>query len=161
MADNLAMLSLTLCVSKATTAAGTTTTYSTTGTTTYLINGKIYTTGAKANVATPTTDITKGLAFAPLSANQGSLFVFSFNAAGTLGVSQGSVESLDVSGNFINAPQVPVILDTQCVFGYLIAKAGSTAVGTWTFGTNNLSGVTGLTYTFGDLGTLPARPFVS
>ena len=159
--DNLALVPLTLCLSKATTAAGTTTTYSTTGTTVYAIKGKAYSTAAKSNVATPTVDITDGLAFTGLTANQGSLFVFCFDTGGTLRVAQGSVEALDVSGNFINAPTVPGIPDTVCPFGYLVAKAGSTTVGTWTFGSSNLSGVTGLTYTFGDLITLPDRPFVS
>jgi hypothetical protein len=40
-------------------------------------------------------------------------------------------------------------------------KAGSTLSGTWTFGTNNLSGVTGMTYTFVSVSTLPDRPQVS
>lgn len=159
--DNLSFIPLTLCLSKATFAAGTTSTYSTTGTTTYAINGKAYSTAAKANVATPTVDISKGTAFATVSANQGSIFIACFDAGGTLRVAQGSVEALDVSGNFINAPQTPVIADTVCPFGYLVVKAGSTAVGTWVFGTNNLSAVTGLTYTFGDIITLPGRPIVS
>lgn len=159
--DNLAALPATICLSKVTLAAGTTTTLSNTGTTTYAIRGKAYTKTAMTNVATPTTDHTTGAAFAPLSANQGCVFVASFDAAGNLRVSQGNVVALDTAGKFIVAPQFPIVPDTDCPVGYIVIQAGSTAVGTWTFGTNNLSGVTGLTYTFVDLINLPDRPQVA
>lgn len=166
--DNLKMAPLTLCLSKATLAAGTTTTYSTTGTTVYAIKGKAYSTAAKTNVATPTVDITDGLAFTPVAypasssvGGQGSVFVFCFDSGGTLRVAQGTVEQLDILGNFINAPQFPIIPDTVCPFGYLVVKLGPTAVANWTFGSSNLSGVTGVTYTFVDVITLPDRPQVS
>ena len=61
--DLLAAVPLTLSLSKATFAAGTTSTYSTTGTTVYAIKGKAYSTAAKSNVATPTVDIATGAAF--------------------------------------------------------------------------------------------------
>ena len=159
--DNLASLPGTFCLSKATFAAGTTTTYSTTGTTVYAINGKAYSTAAKTNVATPTVDIQDGAAFTGVSANEGCIFIACFDTGGTLRVAQGPIQVLDVSGAFILAPQMPVIPDGHAAFGYLIIKAGATAVGSWVFGTNNLSSVTGITYTFGDLITLPGRPIVS
>ena len=159
--DALQQTPLSLCTVKAGLAAGTTTTYSTTGATVYAIKGKAYSKAAATNAATPTTDHTTGTAFVPVAANQGSVFVFSYDASGSVRVSQGQVRSLDDAGNFIHSPQFPAIPDTDCPFGYLIVKAGATAVGNWVFGTNNLSGVTGLTYSFVDVMTLPDRPQVA
>lgn len=172
MSDNLANIPITMCMTKATLAAGTTTTFSTTGATVFAVRGKFYTKNAATNQATPTTDVTDGLPFTPLAfpasatvGGQGSVYVFCF-AATTPGapvafVAQGSVEQLDVNGNFINAPQFPVIPDGYCPFGYLVVRLGPTAVANWTFGTNNLSGVTGVTYAFQDISMLPDRPQIS
>jgi hypothetical protein len=159
--DYLSQVPMTMTLMKAVLAAGTTTTYSTTGTTQYCIKGKAYSKAAVTNGATPTTDHTTGAAFLPVSANQGSVYVFSYDAAGTVRVSQGQVLALDSAGLFVLSPQFPAIPDTDCPFGYLIIKAGSTASGTWTFGTNNLSSVTGITYTFVDINMLPDRPQVA
>lgn len=166
--DNLSLPCVTMCFSKATLAAGTTTTYSTTGTTVFAIRSKFYSTAAKTNVATPTVDITDGLPFTaqtfPASAavgGTGSVYVFCFDSGGTLRVAQGTVEALDLLGNFINAPQLPVIPDSVCPFGYLVVKLGPTAVANWTFGTNNLSGVTGVTYAFQDICLVPDRPQIA
>ena len=54
--DTVAKAPITMCMSKATLAAGTTSTLSTTGTTTYLIESIFYTKASLANQATPTTD---------------------------------------------------------------------------------------------------------
>ncbi len=161
--DNLMQAPLTICLSKVALAAGTTTTLSTTGTTTFGVKGKAYTQAAITNGATPTLDSTTGLAFTPIAANQGSVFLVGLaGGSSTLQVSQGQVMPLDVSGNFMqSAPSFPEVPDTVCPIGYIVVKAGATAVGTWTMGTNNNSGVTGLTYTFQDLITLPGRPQVS
>lgn len=162
--DGLMAIPGTFSASKVTFAAGTTSTYSTTGTTVFCIAGKAYSTAAKSNVATPTVDIVDGLAFAGLIANQGCIFIVGFDTGGTLRAAQGSVESLDVSGNFINLSQLPVIPDTICAVGYLIVKAGSTAstATPWVFGTANLATpATGITLTFGDLLTMPPRPIAS
>ncbi len=170
--DNLAALPVTMCFTKATLAAGTTTTFNTTGATIFSVRSKFYTKNAAANQATPTTDITDGLPFTPLAfpasatvGGQGSVFVFCFR--GVVGappvafVAQGTVEQLDVNGNFINAPQFPVIPDGYCPFGYVVVTLGPTAVANWTFGTNNLSGVTGVSYFFQDITNLPDRPQTS
>ncbi len=159
--DALQQVPFTLCLSKVALAAGTTTTLSNTGTTVYGIRGKAYSKAAMSNVATPTLDAATGLAFPALSANQGTIVVVGFDAGGNLKVAQGSIQALDVSGNFITSPQFPPIPDTMCPIGYIVLKAGSTLSGTWQFGTNNLSGVTGMTYTFVDVITLPDRPQVS
>ncbi len=168
---------VTLCLSKVTLAAGTTTTLSNTGTTTYAIMGKAYSRAAMANVATPTTDAATGLAFVPIpipgttaglpggipagAPGYGCIYIVGFNAAGALRVVQGDIAALDASGNFVQAPGIPGLPNDFCPIGYMIVKLGSTAVATWTFGTNNNSGVTGVTYVFGELVSLPGRPLTS
>ena len=159
--DALQQVPLTLCLSKVTLAAGTTTTISTTGTTVFAIRGKAYSKTAITNGATQTTDAATGSAFAPISANQGTIVVIGFDSGGNVKAAQGGVQALDVTGNFIISPQLPTIPDTMCPIGYIVLKGGATLSGTWTFGTNNLSSVTGMTYTFVDLVTLPDRPQVS
>lgn len=152
---------LTMCVSKAAIAAGTTTTLSTTGTTLYCIRGKAYSKAALTNAATPTTDAATGSAFTGIQANEGTVILVGYDKDGNLKACQGSVEDLDSSGAFIRAPQLPIPPTTMCPIGYIVLKAGSTLVGTWTFGSSNLSSVTGMTYTFVDLMTMPDRPQIS
>jgi hypothetical protein len=159
--DMLFQAPLTLCMVKAGLAAGTTSTFSTTGATVYSIRGKAYSVAAATNGATPTTDANTVAAFPSLVANQGAIVVFGYNAAGAVKCMQGNIQALDATGNFILAPQFPPIPDTVTPFGYLVLKAGSTLVGTFIFGTNNLSAVTGMTYAFQDVVTLTDRPQVS
>lgn len=166
MSDQLATPPLTMCVSKATLAAsGAATTWSTTGATLYAIKGKAYSTAAGSSAASPTSDAAKGTTFAsaPLAANTGTVFVWAYNGGGTAAtavrVAQGTVEALDVAGNFINAPQFPNMSDDLCPFAYTIVRAGSTA-SAWTFGTSNWN-ATGITVAHQDLMTLPGRPQVA
>lgn len=160
--DTLSLRPITGCLSKVTLAAGTTTTISTTGTTTFAIKSKAYTKAAITNGATPTTDALTGSAFTGITANQGTVVVIGLDKDGNIKAAQGSVESLDVSGNFVLAPSFPNIPDTMCPIGYIVLKGGSTLSGTWTFGSSNLSSVTGMTYTFVDvLLGMPERPQVS
>lgn len=159
--DILAFSALTLGLSKAGLSAGTTTTISTANTYNYAINSKAYTKGAITNGATPTTDSATGAAFPGFVANQGTIVVLGLDASGNVKAVQGSVEALDVSGNFIRAPLMPPCPDNFCPFGYIVLKGGSTLSGTFTFGSSNLSGVTGMTYTFQDVIGWPARPQVS
>lgn len=158
--DILAAAPATMCTSKVALAAGTTTTLSNTGTILFSIRGKAYSKSAMANAATPTNDINTGVAFVPVPANFGSIFVVGLNHAGTLQVAQGTVVALDTSGNFIDAPQFPALPADFCQIGYIVIQVGSTG-SNWTFGTSNLSGATGVTYTFQDLMSLPDRPQVS
>lgn len=182
--DYQAAVPATFCLSKVTLAAGTTTTISTTGTTTFCIGGKAYTKTAITNGATPTTDYATGLAFIPIpiplsspnlpgvpngAAGYGCVYTVGFDSSGNVKVIQGQIAALDGSGNFITAPQFGGVgpagsgstNNNFCPIGYIIVKLGSTAVATWTFGTNNLSAVTGATYIFQDLITLPGRPQIS
>lgn len=158
--DALSQIPLTMCTMKAAIAAGTTSTLSTTGTTLYCIKGKAYSKGALTNQATPTTDAATGSAFVAVGANYGCVFVVGFDSGGNLKVVQGPLQALDVSGSFILAPQFGPVPDTVCPIGYIVIKVGSTG-SNWTFGSSNLSGATGLTYTFVDVMTLPDRPQVS
>lgn len=159
--DPLAAAPGTFCPAKVTLAAGTTTTLVNTGTTPFCIKGKAYSKAAMSNAASPTTDARTGSAFTGIMANQGTVVIVGFDKDGNVKACQGSVESLDSSGNFILAPQLPIVPDTVCPVGYIILKGGAALVGTFTFGSSNLSGVTGMTYTFGDLMTMPPRPIVS
>lgn len=169
---------VTMNFTKAALAAGTTTTISTTGTTTFAIKGKFYTKTAITNGATPTTDYATGAAFLPipipatapnLAAGYGSVYTIGFDHSGNVKAIQGTIVPLDASGNFINAPQFggfgPAGSGTTgndfCPIGYMLVQLGATAVATWTFGTNNNSSVTGVTYTMVDCATLPDRPQIS
>ena len=164
--DALQQVPLTMCTSKATAAAGTTTTFSTTGSTLYCIKGKAFTTSAAANAATPTTDAATAATFVPVAVGYGCAFVLCYDgtsttAATAIKVVQGGQQALDVNSNFVNAPQFPAIPDTLCPFAYLVTKVGSTGAA-WTFGASNLAGPpTGVTHTFVDIMTLPGRPQVS
>lgn len=161
--DTLQQVPLTICLSKATVAAGTTSTLSSTGTVVYGIHGKAYSHAALSNTATPTIDINTGTTFAQIPANFGAAIVIGFNAAGTLVAAQGGLQALDVAGNFIISPQFPAIPDNFCPIAYEIIKAGATASSApgWVFGTSNQASVTGITYAIDDLITLPDRPQVA
>lgn len=159
--DRLASYPVTMCHSKVTLAAGTTTTISNTGTIVFAIKGKAYSKSAMTNAATPTTDALTGAAFPALSASQGTVVVIGLDKDGNVKACQGSIETLDASNAFVRAPQLPNLPDTMCPIGYIVLKAGSTLSGTFIFGSSNLSGVTGMTYTFGDLCSMPDRPIVS
>ena len=145
--------------------AGSTTTISTTATVPFCVNGKAFSKAAITNGATPTTDAANLLAFRPVPANTGSVFAVCLDATGAVKVCQGEVTNLDLaSGLFINAPEFPMVPDTLTPIGYIVIKAASTYVATttgWLFGTHNLSAVTGITYTFVDVMTLPNRPQIS
>lgn len=157
-----------LCLSKATLAAGTTTTISNTGTITYFVNGIFATKGAMTNAATPTTDANTGAAFKPLpiptsaADAKGCLFVVGLDIDGNVKVSQGPlVNAADVT-NKVSAYAFPPMPDTVCPFGYIKVVAGSTQAAAWTFGTSNLAaGVTGITCTFADIARIPATALTS
>lgn len=164
--DALSQIPLTMCTMKSAIAAGTTTTLSTTGTTLYCIKGKAYSTAAKTNSASPTTDATTASAFVAQAIGEGCVYVIGLDSSGAFKVSQGSRVTLDSAGNFRDLPQFPPIPDTVCPIGYYLvqlapATATTPAVATWTFGTNNNSSVTGVTYTFVSVMTLPDRPQAS
>ena len=193
--DTVAKAPVTMCLSKATLAAGSTTTISTTGTTTYIIDSFFYTKGALTNQATPTTDWSTGNAFIPIPvpltstglpgsipaacAGYACAYAVGFDHGGNVKVIQGPIVGLDANGNFISsAPSLPPSLGPAgpnpgtiaggvpanndfCPIGFIAVKLGSAAVAPWTFGTNNLSSVTGVTYSFNDVSTLPGNSLSS
>lgn len=154
--DNLANSPVTQALTKANLAAGTTNTL-TFSAMTYAIRGKMYSRAALTNGATPTTDFATGKAFNPVGPNQGSVFVVAIDTAGVLRVVQGSTEQLDGAGTWVNLPQFPGVPDTSCAIGYIMVRVGSTG-SAFTFGSSNLSGATGVTYSFTDLSMMPDRP---
>lgn len=146
---------------KAGLVAGTTTTYTIATAFPFAIAGRLFTGAAASNAATPTLDALTGLAFKGLVLNQACIFAFFMNASSVVSVAQGPIVSnLDLTGG-LAAAQFPQASDALTPFGYLLAQAGPTTVGTWLFGTNNLSGVTGLTYSFRDVMDYPAQPITS
>ena len=152
----------TFCAIDHTLAAGTTTTYTTTGVAHYCINGLAYTAAAVTNAATPTTDA-NGNAFTAVAANQGSVFVMGLNAAGAIKVMQGEVTALNgatdgASATFETLPDFPSLPADFCPFGYFIVKVGASGAA-WTFGASNLAGPpanTGISAT--SVMVLPNRP---
>lgn len=154
----------TFCTSKAALAAGTTTTFATTGATLYCINGKAYSTAAGSNAATPTVDPNTGVAYKAVGVNKGSVFVHCYDgqaaAANAIKVYQGSIVDLDAGGNFTSAPEFPAIPDSVCPFAYELIQVASNG-SAWTFGASNQSSVTGVTFTRQDVMVLPDRPQLS
>lgn len=159
--DILSPAPLTMALGNAGIAAGTTTTLTIANAISYAIAGKAYSKGATSNIATPTTDAVTGSAFPALSANQGAVVLVGLDASGNLKAAQGPSQALDATGAFIVAPQFPAVPDGFCPVGYVVLKAGATLSGTFTFGSSNLSSVTGMTYSFTSLITLPARPQIA
>lgn len=150
-----------IALGKATLAAGTTTTISTTGTLPFSIQGRVYSRTALTNSATPTTDINTGAAFTGLTANKACIFLFALDSTSAVRVAQGPIVALSAVTGGLSAVQFPELDDDHTPFGYLYAQAGSTLSGTWTFGSSNLSGVSGMTYSFRDLCLVPGQPITA
>ena len=129
------------------------------------IAGKLYNKAISSTEATPTTDASTGLGFNPVPANKGSVFVIGLDSGGLIKAVQGEITDLDASGNFVVAPEFPAsIPDTVCPIAYLVIKTGSTYSATttgWLFGSHNTTAVSGVTYTFVNVNTLPVRPQIS
>jgi hypothetical protein len=93
--------------------AGTTSTFTSTVTTSGIINGKFVTTlAAQTNAASPTTDAATGAAFNALSTNKTCVLVFGQTAAGALQLIQGPIIDTAAGvtttvGAFIQDPQFP------------------------------------------------------
>lgn len=145
---------------------GTTSSYTTTVTSAGMINGK-YVTGlaAQTNAATPTTDAVTGAAFVPLSDNQSTVLVIGQKADSTVQMAQGSIVPTQVgvtttAGDFINAPQFPILPDDFMVFGYALVRTAPSAAA-FTAGTSEWA-ATGITASqFVQCGVLPDRPQTS
>ena len=160
--DNLNLRGLTINLTNAGLAAGTTTTYVTTASTAAIINGGFTTAlTAQTNTASPTTDATTGLAFKALTANQATVLVWGVTAGGAIRVSQGSIEDTQVgvtttAGEFINTPEFPTIPDSMCPIGYSVHRTSPTG-SAFTPGSTAWA-ASGITSTFKNVCTLPDRP---
>jgi len=170
--DNINTRGLTMNFTKATLAAGTTTTLSSSTACTYSIKGKIYVQGAAwTNQATPTANA-DGSAFTAVprgsstDGGYGCVFVIGVDSGGNMKVQQGELVRLTpdavATATFRDAPEFPAIPDTMCPLGYMLLKVDSNLVAaSWTFGASNLASLTGTTKTFVDCSTLPDRPQTS
>lgn len=160
--DNLNLRGVTINLSNAGLAAGTTSTYVTTATTAHVINGMFGTTlAAQTNTASPTTDVNTGAAFVAQKANEACVYVWGVNAAGAIKVAQGSIEATQVgvtttAGAFINVPQFPTLPDDFCPIGYSVVRTSPTG-SAFTFGSTGWA-ASGITATFKNVCTLPDRP---
>ena len=145
---------------------GTTSTYTTTVTTSAVINGLFGTTlGAQTNTASPTVDATTGLAFVPLTANQATVLVWGVNAAGAIKLAQGSIVATEtgvttVAGAFIVAPQFPALPDDFCPIAYNLVRTSPTG-SAFTPGTTSWT-ASGITASVAkNIHTMPARPVIA
>lgn len=163
--DKLLGSGLTINLSNAGLAAGTTTTYSTTATTAHAIRGIFGTTlAAQTNTASPTTDVNTGAAFVAMAANQACCYLWGVNAAGAIKVAQGSIVDTEVgvtttAGAFKLAPQFPAIPDDFCPIGYCTVRTSPTG-SAFTFGTTQWA-ASGITTTFKNISMLPSRPQIA
>lgn len=119
-------------------------------------NGRSFAIAAATAQASPTTDVTTKKAFLPLSANQACTFVVGVDKTGARFVAQGPIEN-DPAGD-VALEMAGSIPETVCPIGFLVVRAGPTAVGTWTYSTNNFSGVTGVVVTAQSVAWLPSAP---
>jgi hypothetical protein len=139
--------------------SGAATTYSTGATAlSFAVNGKAVAKSQVSGGASPTTGAVSGAAIT-LTAGKARAVVWGFDASGTIKVVEGPIVDLDSANAFIDAqpPQFGAVPDTICPFAYTLHKAGSTTVGTWTFGSSNWN-ATGMVHTVVDILTLPDRP---
>lgn len=129
----------------------------------YALNGKAYTTTIQTTAAFPTVDIQTGVAWAGLQkANTGTVLLVGVQAGATVYVAaQGSVESLDAAGNFLNAPKFPSVPDNFCPVAYIIVKAGATFVAATFLPGTTVWNTTGMTYAVQNVAALPDRPQVA
>jgi hypothetical protein len=141
------------------TATGAETVYDTTVAIWFCINGKSYVKATVADGATPTTDAITGAAFNAILPDKGCIFVWTLNAAGTVGLAQGPIESMDgTTDEFLISPSFPGLLDTLTPFAYTVYSTdGTSSASGLRPGTDNWN-ATGLTVAHQNIMTLPTRP---
>lgn len=112
---------------------------------TYSVQGKLFFKATATGAATPVADVNTTFAFVGLPANKACTYMWAVNAAGVVQLAQGQiVPYTDTSANSTRTP-LPSLPDTSTPLGYIVVKAGATAVGTWLPGASNFTGVTGVT----------------
>ena len=157
---------LTINLVKAGFVAGTTSTYTTTVTTAFAINGKFGTTlGAQTNTASPTLDAVTGVAFPAITANNCACLVWGTTLAGAIALCQGPSVATATGvtttvGAFIAAPQFPALPDDFCPMAYQIVRVSPTG-SSFTTGVTNWT-ASGITCTvMQNISTLPDRPQIA
>ena len=166
MASFTQPIGLTINLANAGFVAGTTSTYTTTVTTAFSINGKFGTTlAAQTNTASPTLDANTGVAFPAITANNCACLVWGTNLAGTIALCQGPSVATAVGvtttvGAFIAAPQFPSLPEDFCPMAYQIVRVSPTG-SSFTMGSTNwtASGIT--CTTMKNISTLPDRPQIA
>ena len=157
---------LTINLANAAFVAGTTSTYTTTVTTAFAINGKFGTTlGAQTNTASPTLDAVTGVAFTAITSNNCACLVWGTTLAGAIAVCQGPSVATAAGvtttvGAFIAAPQFPALPEDFCPMAYQIVRVSPTGA-TFTMGSTSwtASGIT--CTTMKNIATLPDRPQIA
>ena len=157
---------LTINISNAGFVAGTTSTYTTTATIVFAINGKFGTTlAAQTNTASPTLDANTGVAFTAITSNNCACLVWGTNLAGTIAVCQGPSVATAAGvtttvGAFIAAPQFPALPEDFCPMAYQIVRVSPTGA-TFTMGSTSWA-ASGITCTvMKNISTLPDRPQIA
>ena len=145
----------TLATNKTALVAGTTTTYTTTVATDFMINGKWGTQFAtKTNQATPTTDARTGLTFPTLADDKACALVFGVNLAGAIQLVQGDLTAIEPgTTEFTITPPFPSLPADFCPIAYALVKNDS--------GSDFIAGATDwadVDMTFVDIGMMPDRP---
>jgi hypothetical protein len=146
--------------------AGTTSTFTSTASTSGLINGKFVTPlTAQTNAASPTTDANTGLVFNTLQPNQCCALVFGQTAAGVLQLVQGQIIACGTGvtttvGALLNLPQFPDLPNNFLPLAYCIVRTAPSAAA-WTPGTGSWTASGVSVSTFQNIGELPARPQAS
>ena len=166
MANITQPVGLTINFTNAGFVAGTTSTYTTTATTAFAINGKFGTTlAAQTNTASPTLDANTGVAFPAILADNCAVLVWGTTLAGVIALCQGPSVALapgvtTTVGAFIAAPQFPALPDNFCPMAYQIVRVSPTGA-TFTAGTTSwtASGIT--CTTMKNIATLPDRPQIA
>ena len=141
--------------------SGAATTVSTTGTPAYMLKGVLKASTNQSGGATPTTDITTGAAFVPLTTGKGCVFVFGWDSSAptVFKVAQGKVVNTADVTNGSAAYEFPSIPATFCPVAYVtISYVGSS---TWTFGTSNWNATTTTIGTVVNIGLLPTQPLTA
>jgi hypothetical protein len=143
--------------------AGTTSTFTSTVTTSGIINGKFVTTlAAQTNAASPTTDAATGTSFVALTPNQTCVLVFGQTAAGALQLIQGPIIATltgvtTTVGAFLQDPQFPSPPNNFLPLAYTIVRTAPSAA-TWTPGTSSWAASGVSCSTFQNIGVIPSRP---
>jgi len=156
-------------------AAGSTTTLTLGAAPYYSIDGKAYTQGSTSAVQPSLIDLNTSVNMAGIPPGYGTVIVVGATAteSTTLRMVQGELNQLGPNasafhpGDFMTAPEFPILPDNFCPFGYVIVKVATdyTVGAKYVFGSNNTTATgaqgaaaTAHANTFTSVMALPSRP---